>query len=275
MKRLLVLLLLFLPNLVSAQELHTFSNGEVADADKINDNFNQLKEALQVNSSCSVRQDGANAIISCGDSVATLYSAGTIVVGSPQGITGQVNDIFYAGTIVAKDANGTLLGRVTFQESTDNDQFQNFTLRIDEGATTSTGEVLTDGREIFVTNRYEWGGGNFEYGSVYGGVNRDIYFESQDCSGTPFYWDTQADEWMTHQIQGIKNFNAEGYESLFFASTGTQLSGNKLVGSVLINSSQCEAKPNTVIFYPTILAPYTLPEELMNAVFPVYLEQLP
>jgi len=49
MKRLLVLLLFF-PSLASAQELHTFSNGEVADAEKINENFKLLltkMEALQ------------------------------------------------------------------------------------------------------------------------------------------------------------------------------------------------------------------------------------
>lgn len=47
MKRLLVLILLFLPNLVSAQELHTFSNGEVADANDLNQNFSELLERIE------------------------------------------------------------------------------------------------------------------------------------------------------------------------------------------------------------------------------------
>ena len=46
MKRLLVLLLLFLPSLASAQELHTFSNGEVADAEKINENFENIDDRV-------------------------------------------------------------------------------------------------------------------------------------------------------------------------------------------------------------------------------------
>ena len=42
MRYLLLPLLLIFPLLVSAQELHTFSNGEVADADEINANFQAL-----------------------------------------------------------------------------------------------------------------------------------------------------------------------------------------------------------------------------------------
>lgn len=46
MKRLLVLILLAFPALTSAQELHTFSNGEVADAEKINENLNLLLKKI-------------------------------------------------------------------------------------------------------------------------------------------------------------------------------------------------------------------------------------
>ena len=44
--RYLLTALLLLPALVSAQELHTFKNGEVADADKINENFQNLVDRL-------------------------------------------------------------------------------------------------------------------------------------------------------------------------------------------------------------------------------------
>lgn len=46
MLRLLTAILLF-PLLVSAQELHTFSNGEVADAEKMNQNFEALANELE------------------------------------------------------------------------------------------------------------------------------------------------------------------------------------------------------------------------------------
>jgi len=46
MRYLLLTLLLTFPALASAQELHTFSNGEVADAVKINENFQNLADRL-------------------------------------------------------------------------------------------------------------------------------------------------------------------------------------------------------------------------------------
>ena len=42
MPYLLLSLLLIFPALTSAQDLHSFSNGEVADAEKINENFGEL-----------------------------------------------------------------------------------------------------------------------------------------------------------------------------------------------------------------------------------------
>ena len=46
MKYLLLLFLLSFPALASAQQLHTFSNGEVADAEKINENFSVLNNDI-------------------------------------------------------------------------------------------------------------------------------------------------------------------------------------------------------------------------------------
>ena len=46
MKRLLLSLILFFPPALAAQELHTFSNGEVADAEKINENLNLLLKKI-------------------------------------------------------------------------------------------------------------------------------------------------------------------------------------------------------------------------------------
>ena len=47
MRKLFLSLLMISSSLVSAQELHTFSNGEVADAEKINENFEQLNLRLE------------------------------------------------------------------------------------------------------------------------------------------------------------------------------------------------------------------------------------
>ena len=46
MRLLQFLFVLIFPVLGSAQDLHTFSNGEVADADKVNSNFQALDQRL-------------------------------------------------------------------------------------------------------------------------------------------------------------------------------------------------------------------------------------
>ena len=51
--RYLLTTLLLLPVLLSAQELHTFKNGEVADADKINENFEYLQDEIDQLSSAN------------------------------------------------------------------------------------------------------------------------------------------------------------------------------------------------------------------------------
>lgn len=54
----LLLALALLPSLAFAQDLHTFSNGEVTDAEKINENFNALKSAINTGVN-SAQEDGA------------------------------------------------------------------------------------------------------------------------------------------------------------------------------------------------------------------------
>ena len=67
MRKLFLLASLLIAPVVSAQELHTFSNGEVADAEKINENFERLKESMGSQANCSARQDGSEVVINCQD----------------------------------------------------------------------------------------------------------------------------------------------------------------------------------------------------------------
>ena len=77
---LLLSLLLIFPSLASAQELHTFSNGEVADAEKINDNFQYVIENATGSAGCSAEQDGSSVVITCADGTSgVLASEGTVV----------------------------------------------------------------------------------------------------------------------------------------------------------------------------------------------------
>ena len=70
--RYLLTTLLLLPVLLSAQELHTFENGEVADADKINENFQTLDSGLKELQS-SV--DTSEVLVNCEDDSSALQTA--------------------------------------------------------------------------------------------------------------------------------------------------------------------------------------------------------
>ena len=115
MRYLLLTLLLIFPSLSSAQELHTFSNGEVADAEKINENFEVLKSEISGSGGCSAEQDGSSVIISCADGTSgVLAGAGTVVVYPEGGIVGDIPvQSWPTGTIVFEDDNGVVLAEAS------------------------------------------------------------------------------------------------------------------------------------------------------------------
>ena len=99
------------PALVSAQELHTFRNGEVADTEKINQNFNYVLE--NASGGCLVEQVDNSAEITCADgSIALVPGYGTVVV-YPEGLVGEVNvGTVNTGDIVIVDDADVVLGPV-------------------------------------------------------------------------------------------------------------------------------------------------------------------
>jgi len=113
MRNLLLSLLMIFPNSVSAQELHTFSNGEVADAEKINENFQYVLENATSTGGCSAEQDGSSVVITCADGTSgVLASAGTVVL-IPEGETGETPDYstINVGEFYWVDGNGVVLGK--------------------------------------------------------------------------------------------------------------------------------------------------------------------
>ena len=62
MRSLQLLLMLIFPALGSAQDLHTFSNGEVADADKVNSNFQALDQRLEAVEERAAPRFGENSL---------------------------------------------------------------------------------------------------------------------------------------------------------------------------------------------------------------------
>ena len=72
MRQLFVLATFLIAPLVSAQELHTFSNGEVADAEKINENFEALKRPT---TAISVAQNSHGDFLLLSDALASITDA--------------------------------------------------------------------------------------------------------------------------------------------------------------------------------------------------------
>jgi hypothetical protein len=167
--------------LVSAQELHIFSNGEVADAEKINENFEALKAEISEGGGCSAEQDGSSVVITCADgSTGVLASAGTIVL-LPSGQIGEIPDVttLPAGDFVWVDGAGNLLGGFEAGPF----EFEK------EGELVKYGNVDVYGLRAQV--RF------YDYISdesvVISSMEREVSFPSDDCSGTGFI---SNNEWL-------------------------------------------------------------------------------
>ena len=108
--RYLLTALLLLPVLVSAQELHTSKNGEVADADKLNESLQYILN--NASGGCSATQQDNSVLIECADGTSgVIAGAGTVVL-YPEG---QISDTpvtnLPSGDIVILDANDVITAR--------------------------------------------------------------------------------------------------------------------------------------------------------------------
>ena len=96
-------------NATLAQVPHTFNNGEVADAEKINQNFNYVLE--NASGGCTVEQVDNSAEITCADgSSAIVPGYGTVVLvpeGSASGVVPA--EVINSGTITLVDGSGDYL----------------------------------------------------------------------------------------------------------------------------------------------------------------------
>jgi hypothetical protein len=102
--------LCLLPTLAFAQQLHTFKNGEVADADKLNESLQYILN--NASGGCSAKQLDQSAVIECSDgSTAAVASVGRVVI-VPEGEQGYVPDVtdINTGQIYIVDANDVVLG---------------------------------------------------------------------------------------------------------------------------------------------------------------------
>jgi hypothetical protein len=156
-----------------ADELHVFTNGEVADADKINENFEILRAS---GGGCSAQQDGNNVIISCLDgTTGVLASEGTVVtfVSPPEGFGPIISEI-NTGDILIKDGADQTLGHLeSIQEQDDIGAVKLRALIDVQGLNRQTIVDFINDRD---TETVSWE-------STTSGVT--LSFQSDDCSGDP------------------------------------------------------------------------------------------
>ena len=172
MRLVLIILLIVLPPFPYAQELHTFSNGEVADAEKINENFQYVLENATGSGGCSAEQDGSNVVITCADGTSgVLAGAGTVVL--LEGLLGEVPDTstLITGPWYVVDSLGVVLGEfvASWSGSTDIADDEVVRLRV-------SGIVMSVRPEPPSSIKV----------SAQSNSSEVIYFAEEDCQGAPF-----------------------------------------------------------------------------------------
>lgn len=185
-------------------------------------------------------------------------------------IEGHINTVLQAqspetlpsynrGDILLKDANGVALG---VAEAESRWEWEIFSLRIPQ----------EDRKNVPRRKYYVWNHPD-EYVETAASHSSSsaIYFTEPDCTGTIFIPQNRAD---LAEVEGVfyappSNAN---YENLLFKSSRTSSTVNSSAG-VKSSSGSCVAKSYTIDAVPAEI--FVLPNEVINASYPVYLEQQP
>ena len=247
MKHLALSLILIFPAAIAAQELHTFSNGEVADAEKINENFDYVLE--NASGGCSATQQDNSILIQCADGTSgVIAGAGTVVV-YPEGIIGDPLPItLNTGDIVIQDANDIILGK--------GGSFGNgYTIYVGESSSDGVLVVSNDSRNERVV-----------FASCSGCY---VYYTDAACENGPVVAWNQSNAYLIDGAFLVKVPEAERE----YALVKSRRKSSYFNGQKLTDSGDCETYEITNTF--PVPAEFTLPDEWTNAAYPVRLEQLP
>jgi len=237
MKRVALLLCLSSFAFAQTQVPNVFEDGTPASAAEVNANFQYVLE--NASGGCSVEQVDNTAEITCADgTTAVLPGYGTVVV-YPEGLVAEANvGTVNTGDIVIVDDAGVVLGPADGGSS--GDRFIT-SVQFDDGSAC----------EISIRNV----NGTVDISSPTPG-----YFQSNDCSGQMLIIDNESCQ------------NPTGEQWL--------MAGQRIAADLLIKSrlegEQC-FEQNAVISANRLTFPInvTLPSEILNAAYPVRLEQLP
>ena len=255
MRNLLTALCL-LPTLVLAQELHTFKNGEVADAEKINQNFNYVLE--NASGGCSATQQDNSVLIECADGTSGVIAGAGSAIILPNGEVGEAPDISVIplGDFYWEDGNGALLGEYNGNLVNVSNGYQ--TIRINSA----------DGQRI---NLYQ--NSSLQLLIPVAFSVRAFSYAEADCQGVPI----ALDDWASsNTIQHI--------DGQYWATSDTYLGGDTLIRSSRYPdrfntaSGEYESRPCINDDTPspgsgTIIVTYDLPAAWLNPAYPLTLTQ--
>jgi hypothetical protein len=236
-----------------AQEaLIEFVDGEIASAEDVNSNFQHLNtrlNAIEQFGGCSVTQDGSSVVITCADGTSgVLASAGTVVVYPEGGLIGNSpTQTWPTGSIVLVDANDVILTQAKMTGLTTTFSFDGF-----------IGSFHNDpqNRSSYPTG---WGGGT------------KAYFLTSDCSGQAFVVNGQTSlVELDRELYVIDNsFSAS---EILFASERRSGHAN-FTNQSYTSTSPCTSGQSVIVAKP--LVKYSPAQQIIDAAYPVRLEQLP
>ena len=233
--------------IAQSQVPNVFEDGTPASAAEVNANFQYVLESAS--GGYSAEQVDNTAEITCVDgTTAVVPGYGTVVIYPEGGITGGSPAVSWAtGTIIFEDANGGALGEAIGVLGTT-------TVCLDEFQGTFLNNADTE--QVVLTG---WGGG------------ADVYFLSSDCSGQGCKYYSDDD---FHEISGelfVRDMTVSATDILI-ESARRSGNANFSVGSYSPAGS-CRVGQSVVNARPVIT--YTPAPEILNAAYPVRLEQLP
>ena len=231
----------------------TFVNGEIADAEDINSNFDsheQRLKAIEQYGGCSAAQDESNVVITCADGTSgILAGAGTVIL-YPEGAVGVVPPLIAPSAFVVMDANDVILG-----ESTD--------------LGPAFGVDLDDQHKAFIYNDAANKIVELYALKHTGGY---VFFESDDCSGQVLTLD-QNQRYLRYLSDWGYGLDASVSAVTILTRSFIFLEGFST--SQMSNTEQGPCEEGEAIRSVVPLVTYTPASEILNAAYPVRLEQIP
>ena len=244
------LLLVPLSALAQTQVPNVFEDGTPASAAEVNENFQYVLE--NASGGCSATQQDNSVLIECADGTSGVIAGAGTVVMYPEGTTGTVPDLTTIpnGDFVIKDTNDVILGEYWNNSLVPN--WFRINLRQDKALIGVIGnDPATQTITLTATGAYS------------------IYFVTDDCTGNAFL----AEPFRLHDFGddglAIASLGNSSGTTIFYSSKASAYWDGSQVAPV----SEC--RPESAISDMNVAVPYTAAPEILNAAYPVRVEQLP